>query len=299
VKVAFAVFGKLVSFVEAYGLTVTRATFAGGIHLEPRETIAPAEWRFENCEFHPTAGPAGASIDIRNTVPSRLLRLKIRRSNVLGPLRGAVRVSAELDAVRNYWQPAVTRALEGMASEGRVSFEPVLANRVVNAGACDEGTLGVLLGTLDRKLVPSTRERILSNSSIGFEVEFPEGWRPAGTKMLVPPARYARARVRFAWHAHETLPVRLRARIISDLSNSPGVSQVEANRGDILTIGESEALDILCTFTAGGSQWAHRVILIRAAKGTYAITLIARKRDLASLNPDFMKILKSFRKTRP
>jgi hypothetical protein len=289
-----AVFAGAVMLGELGTLAIGHASFTGGLSLRTRPSSAPATWRLERCEFFPTAHGGATCVELSHAVKSDALALTIAQSNFQGALTGTIGPGAQLDASRNHWELSLNEATGELTRRGRLIVEPIAPGRIDGAGACSESALSELLTPLGKRLVAKVRERLLTNSALRFEVEYPSGWRTAGDVILVAPSRYARARVQFKWHPRETLPVRLRTRVVSELGSSRGVSNVTATPGKVVRVGRAEGLDFTCTFVASGARWAQRVVVVPHSDGSHSITLRAKEGDLPALDAPFKSILSTF-----
>jgi hypothetical protein len=290
---SYAVFASTPTLTDVRLMAIEHATFSAGIRLEPKPPESITEWKIDSCDFYPMQTEADPCLEVRNEVPRRLLTLRLRRGNFLGKVTGVVRATAAMDLTRSYWEGGPEGALESLTAEGQVAYEPISSHRVHEAGGCSPTDLRALLSPLGAKMIPVARERVLHNTGLGFEVEFPEGWKMAGDSMLVPPSKYSRARVRFEWQRGEKLTVRLRSRWVMDLQKS-GITDLDATQGEPVTVHGVDGLDFTCTFAAGGQRWANRVVVLPSATGSYSISLYAREDHMKALAADFLKIVERF-----
>jgi len=293
-EATYCVFAHTMSLVGARKVSITNATFTAGARIEPQGASAPFDWRLDHCEFYPKQERTDPCLEVRTAVSRDDHRIWLRRNNYMGRVIGAVSIDAGIDLARSYWDVGPASALRNLERKGHVTVEPISSHRLAEAGVGPPDKMKGLLSPLGAQLIPVARERVLVNPAIGFEVVYPEGWRPAGTKILTAPSKFKRARVTFDWHMGETLAVRLRSRIVVGLRKS-GITDLDASMGEPRTVADVDALDFVCSFASGGARWAERVIVIPQSTGSFTVTLRAREDDLPGLARGLDAILKNFR----
>ncbi len=267
---------------------VEQASFTRGLKLEAKEAPRATEWAFVRCEFHPLDGKADACLEVDIGAPAARHKVSVRESNIRSGVKGKIGWSSRLDLGGNHWSVSTEKAVNDLKADGSLLTEPVLSEAVPGAGASH---VAVTVGSA----APGVKRNSLVNKEHGFEIAVPEGWRAAGSSMLLAPKSYR----------HSTKIQIMRCGGVKTPSDVPRVLGLEIRRSSAKNVKSwpavkldapgVEGLSFLCTFDAGNEAWARKSAIIDTPKGIFAITLSARGADLDALDGALDAAVRSFR----
>jgi hypothetical protein len=291
-----AIFAWPVKIDGAKSCRVERSSFLAGLELaaaRPEEEAAGERirWLFELCEFRaPRAGEAALKLSVE--APEDLLELAVVRCNIRGPVTGSVAWGGRADLSRNHWARPVSEMLSGLDADGTVELEPAQAEALAEAGA------GVPVRELIERAglrMPEERGDVYTSARGGYELVVPEGWRPAGTGMLLaPPPHTPATRMTIRTRTGPFTPELARRGATAELRRA-GASELKVADREPLDFGEVKADCFRLDYRAGLESWARRVAVWRRAGTSFVLTLNAPAEDIDALAPAFETVARSLR----